>query len=115
MSVPVSHPFKREPMNITTCIPEKLIIDTLISAVGGGINYWCSQATLRSSDRLSARFSERDGGAVFELKKPDWPRIVALMATKTPRHFANMLCGAGDAETGDVLVQLACFGELKYG
>ena len=45
----------------------------------------------------------------------DWPRIVALMATKTPRHFANMIREAGDAETGDVFVQLACFGEIKYG
>jgi hypothetical protein len=102
-------------MNITACIPDSLVFDTLVSAIEGGINYWCSQAKLGSSDQLSARFSERDGGAVFELTEADWPRVVALMATKAPRHFANMFCGVGDAETGDVLVQLACFGEMKYG
>jgi hypothetical protein len=45
----------------------------------------------------------------------NWPRVLALMATKTPRHFANIVGERGDSETGDVLVQLACFGELRYG
>lgn len=37
------------------------------------------------------------------------------MAAMAPRHYANMVAGRGDAETGDVLVQIACFGEIKYG
>jgi len=102
-------------MNCTICVPDRVIIDTLTSAIEGGIYYWCSQATVSATHPLGARFCERDGGAVFRFTMADWPRIVAVMATKAPRHFANMVREAGDAETGDVLVQLACFGEIKYG
>ncbi len=105
-------------MNNTTCaphVPDRIIIDTLISAIEGGIYYWCSSAMLSAPAPLRARFQEADGGATFEFTNADWPRIVALMATKAPRHFANMIREAGDAETGDVLVQIACFGEIKYG
>jgi hypothetical protein len=102
-------------MNSMISVPDRTVIDTLISAIEGGIYYWCSAAMLSAPDPLRARFQEADGGAVFEFATADWPRIVALMATKEPRHYANMVCERGDAETGDVLVQLACFGELKYG
>lgn len=41
---------------------------------------------------------------------------VRTMAEKYPQHFADMLKeGASDATTGDVLVQCAIFGEIKYG
>lgn len=105
-------------MNNMTCapdVPNQIIIDTLISAIEGGIYYWCRSAMVSAPDPLRARFQEADGGATFEFTAADWPRIVALMATKAPRHFANMIREVGDAVTGDVLVQIACFGEIKYG
>jgi hypothetical protein len=102
-------------MNNMISVPDRIIIDTLISAIEGGIYNWCSAAMLSAPEPLCARFQEADGGAVFEFTTADWPRVVALMATKTPRHYASMVGERGDAETGDVLVQLACFGELKYG
>ncbi len=38
-----------------------------------------------------------------------------LMATKTPRHFANFMREDDDAETGDVFLQLCLFGEIVFG
>ena len=37
------------------------------------------------------------------------------MAETHPRHFADFLAGNEDATTGDVLLQLAVFGELVFG
>lgn len=37
-----------------------------------------------------------------------------LMPAKAPRHLANLIRGKGDATTGDVIIQLAVFGEIKY-
>jgi hypothetical protein len=48
----------------------------------------------------------------------NWPKLekaVQLMAEKYPGHFKNILDDNDDAETGDVLVQLALFGELVFG
>jgi hypothetical protein len=42
-------------------------------------------------------------------------RGVQLMADQYPKHFADLAANSGDAITGDVLVQLAVFGELIYG
>ncbi len=42
-------------------------------------------------------------------------RGAAIMAEKHPRHFGNMMGDNGDAETGDVLLQLALYGELIFG
>jgi len=38
-----------------------------------------------------------------------------LMHDKYPHHYANVITDNDDAETGDVLLQLAAFGELVYG
>lgn len=40
---------------------------------------------------------------------------LALMATQYPTPFAQLMAGAADANVGDLLVQLACFGQLVYG
>jgi len=102
-------------MDVVTCIPTQLITDTIISAITGGIYYWCRRATAGSLDWLRVSLLEWDTGTTFELTAEDWPRVVSLMAAKAPHHYANMVAGRGDAVTADVLVQLACFGEIKYG
>ena len=42
-------------------------------------------------------------------------RGLALMAEKAPSHFGDFLAGQEDASTGDVFLQLALLGEVKYG
>jgi len=96
-------------------IPTQLITDTIISAIEGGIYYWCRRAAVGSLDWLRVSLLEGDTGTTFELTAEVWPRVVSLMAAKAPHHYANMVGGRGDAVTADVLVQLACFGEIKYG
>lgn len=38
-----------------------------------------------------------------------------VMASKYPRHFADLVSENGDADTGDVLFQCCAFGEIVYG
>jgi len=103
---------------VTIDVPDQLVTDTIITALEGGINYWCRSAERGSADRLNITFFENEGphpGTRHAFVASDWPRILATMATKAPRHFANLVGDYGDAVTADVLVQIACFGEIKYG
>lgn len=102
-------------MNISFDLSNQLVSDTIISGIEGGIQYWCSNVIIKTKDRFSVVFREADGGELFEFTSQDWPRAIAQMATTTPYHFANMIAGRGDATTGDILIQLACFQEIKYG
>ena len=40
---------------------------------------------------------------------------IEVMAARFPRHFANLITDNSDAETGDVLIQCALFGDIIYG
>ena len=57
---------------------------------------------------------ELDTGERIQLRE-QWAAGLRLMAQKYPRKFAEVVDGTGDATTGDVLIQLAAFGELRYG
>lgn len=41
-------------------------------------------------------------------------RALVLLATKYPHLWSDLVNETGDSSTGDALVQLACFGELRY-
>jgi hypothetical protein len=58
---------------------------------------------------------ELETGKVYRVSDADIERAVRLMLQQTPMQFAAMLAERGDAVTGDVLVQFAALGELKYG
>lgn len=54
----------------------------------------------------------------------DWPVVLNIAAlrhgaqvmyTKYPQHYANVLAENDDAETGDVFLQCALFGEVVFG
>lgn len=52
----------------------------------------------------------------FRLNLESIAKGLALMAENHPRHFAQLSDeDGGDAETGDVLLQLCLFGEVVYG
>lgn len=42
-------------------------------------------------------------------------RAIQIIADKYPRHLGDVLAGEGDAGTGNVLIQCAIFGEVRYG
>jgi len=65
-------------------------------------------------------FREKDEGSdhAYEpltLDRAAVARGLQLMQEKTLTHFANFLHGREDETTGDVFMQLALFGELRYG
>lgn len=41
-------------------------------------------------------------------------RGLAAMASRLPRHFLDFVTDEGDGYTGNILVQLAAFGEIRF-
>lgn len=89
-------------------------------AIGGaGCNYWCDFRDPRHAwdrDKLQLTLVETGDGEpkVHTINRPDFERAVALLAEKFPQHFAELVEENADRVTGDLIVQLAIFGEDKY-
>jgi uncharacterized membrane protein len=75
---------------------------------------WCSEVDMARADEGVYRVTERESGKVFEVDAARVLEGLKLMAVETPKNFALVLGGAADAVVGDVLVQFAALGELKY-
>lgn len=83
------------------------------------IGYWASVP--RGADHAELL----DGKATASVKpfgdKPEeltGAKIVAglkVMAEKFPHHYRNLIIDNADAETGDVLIQCALFGDIIFG
>lgn len=104
--------------------------DLIETAIEGGIGYW---AKLNGGEKKGNPQYLSDypftGGSIFidemdnnfetvvKEYKLDLGRIVTglqLMADVYENHWNDFITGNYDAITGDVLVQLALFGEIKY-
>lgn len=59
--------------------------------------------------------SEIDDDTIHRLDLAAIQRGLELMAKDFPKHFGDFVAGDSDANTGDTLVQLALFGQIKYG
>jgi len=116
-----------------------MVRHTLCSALEGGSNYWYCIAEFIpptvgdvpwDGEEVCFRHLDypcREGGAliIIELGEEEPKRMrldraalvegLKVMATKYTKHFADVMTETGDAITGDVLLQCACFGELIYG
>lgn len=120
-----------ETININ--VSEEMIEDTLVSAFEGGSGYWC--CFLRFRNRKQPRkepylpsyittplsedgvlvLSDEEEGVILELNRKKILKGIKIMAEKYPKHFGDMISNNGDATTGDVFLQCALFGEIKYG
>lgn len=69
---------------------------------------------LNAGGALIIRDNEADG-AQYTLDLAALKKGLQLMATKYPKHFADILAENEDNDTSDVLVQLALFGDVVYG
>jgi hypothetical protein len=88
-------------------------IDDLIStAFEQGIGYW---ARVRVDGNDWILVDNEAGGKEHGFSRKQLFVGIAICATKYPKHFANWITGGHDAETADVLVQCAIFGEIVYG
>jgi len=114
------------------------IEDQLCAAWEGGSSYWLecygAQPPTDPADAAKVEYRYQNalypGGACLvrlsegvtdeDMKLPPLTREklltgVQVMATKYPKHFANLRNDDGDAETGDVFVQCCLLGEVVYG
>lgn len=91
--------------------------DIIITAVEGGINYWAEILAYTSADgRGSVTLADEDG---------DVYTVTAGQATEAARKVVELYPntqGADyirvndiDAEAADMIVQVACYGEIVYG
>lgn len=121
-------------VNVTLAVDSERINDLLTSALEGGSNYWYLLDTDKSSlngEEFWGDAPMHGGHLHIELADPDegpinnrteWTvdrdaceRAIRIMAEKFPRHFTNWYNENDDAETGDVFLQLACFGDIIFG
>ena len=122
----------------------KDVEDLLCCAFEGGIGYWCQiygykrgkgkQYKARTPEDNNIEWTTpkylsfplspgyavllRDTEEHSEKWVLNYKKIVEglrVMAWKYPKHFANFINDNFDADTGDVFVQCALFGELIYG
>lgn len=109
-------------------VPIEFVADTLCCALEGGSTYWCEAQGTQLTDMPDGVEWAHEAmalGAKFEFKvfeedevmqpKLDIAAALSLMASEYPRHFGDLVGETGDAETGDILFQLICFGEIVYG
>lgn len=119
------------------------VTDMLVGAIEGGSGYWCETfVPLPASGDIVAdiranggsiwyseeQFWTRGGGAHVEFDKPtdedpgfrdiglaDLTKGLAIMAEKSPQHFADLVNENDDATTSDVFLQYVLFGEVIFG
>jgi hypothetical protein len=125
-------------------ISNKRLRDLLVNALEGGSNYWIEEinpelkagSTLKDFCEGGKEQPEDDyfhwsqlvpttpGHSLLVKPEEFFPVALNLkalrqganiMATNWPRHWANVLTENDDAETGDVLLQCAVFGDIIFG
>jgi hypothetical protein len=123
-------------MDVTISIPDDTIANVMISALTSGIGHWCDKARITGRKKgvtsgvldkpeYERYFRPLQGGALVvrdaETKREHVVdraairRAIAVIGAKYPHHLGSMASDNTDAETGDVLVQCAAFGEIRYG
>jgi hypothetical protein len=118
-------------------ISEQTIADLMTAAVEGGSGYWCDEMRQTSdenkplwysnpeiyNDKLTISVVESepskensDGRHIINLEKMQKAfELMSEFGTPKGFHLRNLLEGNWDAETADVFLQLAVFGEVVYG
>ncbi len=122
---------------VFTEVTAQMVADLMVTAFEGGSNYWCTSLDYIKTPAevvpngvvvyshpefwagdfellLTDAEAGEDDGAI-RIKSEDVIKGVQLMADKHRAHFRNWIEEDYDAETGDVFLQLCCFGEVRYG
>lgn len=111
-------------MKIAIEVDQKLVQDVLVSGLEGGSGYWLqirNDITPMGKDYIKTLFTtglmvqDLETKKKVKLTKARIEKAVRLMAQNAPSHFGNMMQEYFDAETGDVLLQLAVNGKVLYG
>jgi len=100
--------------------------DLMICAFEGGSNYWYQIESNTHGSYLNALFGKglQISNALIggdDEPRSHWLNIemmkdgAKIMQDKYPRHYKNAMNDNADADTGDVFLQCALFGEVIYG
>lgn len=119
-------------ITMVTITPER-VADVLRCALEGGSTYWCKdfkphsypegcllghEAIARGEPFNVGLFYGDDYGMTYKLIVNSRERIAEAlqdMQSRYRRHFEDVVNENEDANTGDILFQLLCFGEVVYG
>lgn len=123
-------------VKITIEVSEEAIASALVSALEGGTNYWLEILEYGKPKKLTYRCDKQkifkhidypmnstgsivlrdtQTGKDYRLTRQKLNKAVKLMAEQYSQAFSDMINESGDAITGDMLVQLAVFGDVIYG
>jgi len=110
------------------------IDDIMVSALGGGINYWCDKAKVdgRSLGEYASEQISRGGTLILHDMEEDRNELLTKekllqgirMYAEKPKHGdifevtdheLHIDCGMVDAEVADAIIQYAIFSEIFYG
>jgi len=116
-------------IKMTVELDRQRVVDTLINALEGGSNYWLSSYSLGSGEddsekelqgilngerTMTVKENDRDA-KTYKVTVKDIEEGLQLLASKYPWHLKNLIDESDDAETADVLLQLAALKEVVYG
>ena len=116
-------------IKMTVELDRQRVVDTFINALEGGSNYWLTSYSLGSGEddsekELQAILNGERTMTVKENDRDEKSHVVTVkdieaalqdMANRYPWHFKNLVDENDDAETADVLLQLAALKEVVYG
>ena len=118
-------------MNCSVQISHQQIVDQLITAREGGINYWCDEFAITKDGQplpfmqlldkpellpnCLFEVREEENGKIHKIDYNQIIRGLEVMSQDYIRHFGDLFTDNGDATTADVFMQCAVFGELVYG
>lgn len=119
-------------INIKRTISDEMIDAIFDAAFYSGIQYWCPKADPVKTNALTSSATlfedEEETGQNMTEHQIDGPKIIAAMKhiieEKCVRYdlWENIVSAVVDqdvcnidAECADVIFQIACFGEIKYG
>lgn len=83
-------------------------------------DYWHTSQIIPLCDGCAVIISDNSGesdkpaGTEYRLDRAAIDRGCAVMASKYPQHFADLISENDDATTGDVFIQCCLFGEVVY-
>jgi hypothetical protein len=114
-------------VNLTCFLTAEEINSLMVTALEGGINYWCARCTIWTNPENAEYASDviSGGGSLKLYEKDDpgsykilnQPRLLDAIATYCSRESisAKEMYENHDAEVVDQIIQYALFGEIVYG
>lgn len=133
-------PYPWTAFNVPVLVTWQRVRDLIITALEGGIGYWCRLEATEPANRSCSLFDVptqpdaegnigggalllrelNDDGSEERLLRLDMTALqrgltLLLQGKPIPRHAAAFIGDNADAETADVFIQLCVFGEVVYG